>query len=1199
MSRSEARPLVALGLLLGLAACPLGPGDLPEDLQLPCRSNDECPPAWVCREGLGRCLPAAGLDEVAPTFREPPTASPERLSRQPGHDQLTVRFSVDEDLGVAAPGVVVTVGLHAMSCAREVGDVVEYTCSYAVGEDDDEGRQQVVVALQDASGNKAREQTEVVFDFQGPEVASAQVAYTPRPDSPLAVIRRASVGADITVTMGADEPLGEEATLTASNGAFELVFARVGATSSSVTFRATVPAGASDGVYAPSLRWQDLVGNESGGASFTEPLLEVQASLPTLVVDQGAVSYLRSPSGNDSEEVLDDGVTSFSLPAGPYFALAPSDPLSAADRLPATTFTLEGGAAPTRLSIWADASRETLVGTASPNADGSWPRQRLANLDAPAVYVSGIDDAGNDSALVRLEEAVWIATPRPPAFGASPHRFEAISVVDDGFAQAPGVTRPAGPGAEGTGGDAARVLAEAAWRQLAAPSGPLARRLHGMAYDSARELGVLFGGSTSLGRSDETWEWDGSAWSERVPVGPRPPARDRHALVYDAARGRSVLYGGAGAEGPLDDTWEWDGHTWTQRAPAEPTPGPRRDHAMAYDAARGVVVLFGGLFREDTWEWDGTSWRDVTPPSGGPPARIEHAMAYDAARGVVVLFGGRVDLASGELAADLWEWDGVAWTERTPAGAAPSGKNSHVLAYDSAREVTVLYGGNFNDPSREVWEWDGVAWTERTPSLAAPQPEGRVDSAMIYDAARAELLLFSGNSRPDDVWGWDGVAWAERTPSFAIPPARAEHAMVFDRDRGVVVLFGGDGGDELLRDTWEFDGRTWSERTFASRPSARRKHAMVYDDQGGLTVLFGGEDAIGAPLNDLWVYDGASWTQRQSNDQARAPFQRREHALAYDSARQRVVLFGGRDRFGNLFDDVWEWDNASWTERTPASGPSARARHGLAFDAAAGATLLFGGIDDVADTPNDLWQWDGQSWTQLTTPSTEPPHGRMSPAWFYDVDRGRVVMFAGATGGAERDVWEWDGASWSERTPRTSPSPRVGHTLVYDEARGRALLFGGRALDGVPPFDDVWEWRADEARRPALQLTVFPTLAGIPRDAVTGFGVRARAGARFAPFGAGDVGAALFAWRGPDPSGTASGWSRLTSNGAGIEVPLPESELSFFAADEAEARGFYVGGEDAFAVQLRPDDDTPGGVSAEEPEVAVDYVELRVRYRLP
>ena len=35
-------------------------------------------------------------------------------------------------------------------------------------------------------------------------------------------------------------------------------------------------------------------------------------------------------------------------------------------------------------------------------------------------------------------------------------------------------------------------------------------------------------------------------------------------VPYDAARVVTVLFGGHAATGPLGDTWEWDGTNWTQ-----------------------------------------------------------------------------------------------------------------------------------------------------------------------------------------------------------------------------------------------------------------------------------------------------------------------------------------------------------------------------------------------------------------------------------------------------------------------------------------------------------------------------------------------------------------------------------------------------------------------------------------------------------
>ena len=102
-------------------------------------------------------------------------------------------------------------------------------------------------------------------------------------------------------------------------------------------------------------------------------------------------------------------------------------------------------------------------------------------------------------------------------------------------------------------------------------------------------------------------------------------------MAYDSARGVVVLFGGSGnCGGACDDTWEWDGTTWTQRTPST-SPPFRWGHSMAYDSMRGVTILFGGRnFTDlgDTWEWDGIIWVQRFPSSG--PSDLDTAsLVYD------------------------------------------------------------------------------------------------------------------------------------------------------------------------------------------------------------------------------------------------------------------------------------------------------------------------------------------------------------------------------------------------------------------------------------------------------------------------------------------------------------------------------------------------------------------------------------------
>ena len=77
----------------------------------------------------------------------------------------------------------------------------------------------------------------------------------------------------------------------------------------------------------------------------------------------------------------------------------------------------------------------------------------------------------------------------------------------------------------------------------------------------------------------------------------------------------------------------------------------------------------------------------------------------------------------------------------------------------------------------------------------------------------------------------------------------------------------------------------------AASPPARRGHAMAYDAIRQQTVLFGGLDQTGQPdaLGDTWIWNGTSW----SEDRGNGPPDRYGHAMAYDIARNEIVVFGG------------------------------------------------------------------------------------------------------------------------------------------------------------------------------------------------------------------------------------------------------------------------------------------------------------------
>ncbi len=175
---------------------------------------------------------------------------------------------------------------------------------------------------------------------------------------------------------------------------------------------------------------------------------------------------------------------------------------------------------------------------------------------------------------------------------------------------------------------------------------------------------ILFGGAGNAGVLGDTWEWDGTTWTELHPA-QSPPAR--WGAAGAVLNGKLVVFGGitglAWPDAPLmNDTWEWDGTTWTERSPSR-SPSPRNGAALA--TLGNTVVLFGGLTAGattladagDTWTWDGTAWTQLEPATS-PPARA-YAAAGSAAGEVVVAGGLGIP---GDLD-DTWAWNGSSWMQ--------------------------------------------------------------------------------------------------------------------------------------------------------------------------------------------------------------------------------------------------------------------------------------------------------------------------------------------------------------------------------------------------------------------------------------------------------------------------------------------------------------------------------------------------------
>ncbi len=295
-------------------------------------------------------------------------------------------------------------------------------------------------------------------------------------------------------------------------------------------------------------------------------------------------------------------------------------------------------------------------------------------------------------------------------------------------------------------------------------------------------------------------------------------------------------------------------------APAAPGPAARRAAAMTFDAARKQILLFGGAPDDATlWAFDGKIWRALA--TSGPTARQQPILIDDPVRKRVVLIGGRHgDAPDAPADDDTWEWDGKSWTRAAEHG--PGARVHPACVRDAKRGRIVVQGGV--DPATgkdraDAFEWDGKAWTKSD----APALPANFAPTLIEDAAGKRTLLVAVDettlhaktfARPDGAGGaW--TALAGDGPPF-IPGG------VVAMDAGQLLAFGGadpKGGKDVVDATWRFDGKTWSA-VDVHGPSARTGHAMAWDAARKRVVLFGGEDGK-QTLGDTWEFDGKKWSK--------------------------------------------------------------------------------------------------------------------------------------------------------------------------------------------------------------------------------------------------------------------------------------------------------------------------------------------------
>jgi len=290
-----------------------------------------------------------------------------------------------------------------------------------------------------------------------------------------------------------------------------------------------------------------------------------------------------------------------------------------------------------------------------------------------------------------------------------------------------------------------------------------------------------------------TWTWDGRDFTVQ-PLASQGPNSSEAEMAYDQGHGVVVLWDHGcsrlvmgftgGCQSVVNQTWTWDGRAWS-RQPSTVTPATAGQGAMLYDSRLGQVIYLDRV--GDAWAWTGSAWqalgrrgapRLAVPGSQDNPVTALVAAGYDEGRNLLVL----------ALPDTTWTWDGRSWARLSGGIDAADAQSDPRAVYDAALGQLVYLGG------KSLWSWDGSRWQARVqPGLGGGTP-GYDPVRKSLVVVRPDTAACNSSACAAKVWTWDATTWSAPQVAHepALPLTRSgafNPPLAFDEARGVMVLF--------------------------------------------------------------------------------------------------------------------------------------------------------------------------------------------------------------------------------------------------------------------------------------------------------------------------------------------------------------------------------------------------------------------------
>jgi hypothetical protein len=282
---------------------------------------------------------------------------------------------------------------------------------------------------------------------------------------------------------------------------------------------------------------------------------------------------------------------------------------------------------------------------------------------------------------------------------------------------------------------------------------------------------------------------------------------------------------------------------------------------------------------------------------------------------------------------------------------------------------------------------------------------------------------------------------------------------VYDSKRGKVILYGGDRSTGIpptdpSAAMWAYDGTTWTSLCDPCAPGPRYAPAMAYDIARDRVVLYGGLDTTGA-IDGLWEWDGTTWAAITAT--GLQPGRRGMAQMVYDQRRHLIVMIGGGMTPTTYDATVFEYDGVVWKAFEDATVVSVIGGQGTTalWDPLVERVEIYGDRGDQGDS-DSMFSYDGMTLRLVCTACTGV--ARRDASMVFDPSAGRIYVIGGYVGTQGTELaGTWVRDTTGATMVSTLPSKRDSVAVAYDAGRDVIVLYGGNGAACGGNCDDTWE----------------------------------------------------------------------------------------------------------------------------------------------